>query len=179
MFWSQISSFYLQLITNRAGTFLHFQTRITGVYMIIHCHIHWLWQILGKHVKWGLSKQYSGYRERCGVRSVAYNPFPVGNGPIRSQRWYMLITRATMQKECTDYARWHFWTMWNWVDVTHDEFVKRFSYDSDKSDRSRICFGKQLKYQPIRVNFWLTLEMLLLECNWRYLFEEEEKTYCK
>lgn len=69
MFWSQISSFYLQLITNRAGTFLHFQTRITGVYMIIHCHIHWLWQILGKHVKWGLSKQYSGYRERCGVRS--------------------------------------------------------------------------------------------------------------
>lgn len=115
VFWSQISLFSIwsAIDHNRARTFLHFQTRITGAYMIIHWHIHWLWQILGKHVKWGLSKQYCGYRERLGwrgARSVAYNSFPVGR-PHPEHSGDMLITRATMQKECTDYAWWHFWTV--------------------------------------------------------------------
>lgn len=154
VFWSQISLFSIwsAIDHNRARTFLHFQTRITRAYMIIHWHIHWLWQILGKHVKWGLSKQYCGYRERLGwrgARSVAYNPFPVGR-PHPEHSGDMLITRATMQKECTDYAWWHFWTLSNWVDVAHDEFVKRFSY-SDKSDRSIFEFEL---FRIVSANNW-------------------------
>lgn len=89
VFSSQISSFHFQLITNRhnrAQELSSISKHVSQYSVYDNPSEHRLVrQILGKHVKWGLSKQYCGYRERlgrcggskCGIQSISGREAPI------------------------------------------------------------------------------------------------------
>lgn len=84
VFWSQISSFYLQLITdrnNRARTFLHLQTRYHRIYVYDNPLPQPLVVTDSRQTcEMRIIKTIFWIGNGCwrGARSVAYNPFPVG-----------------------------------------------------------------------------------------------------